>query len=169
MSSLIQSYFRNAFLVASSLIAGCAISSPQRVPPLAIGETGNDTVFVVVTRADIKPALRSTFDDVAARVVKALPQQPGLITYSLRREIFGTQEWTMTAWSSAEAREAFGSSLAHREAMKLTSILVKDLDVQRFTIRRDQLPLPWTDALARLSVAKTARASGNATHLERKD
>jgi len=86
-----------------------------------------------------------------------LPSQPGLITYSLRREIFGTQEWTMTVWKSTDTRDAFGGSPAHRGAMKLTSILVNDFNVQRFVMRRDELPLSWTDALAKLSVARTEK------------
>ena len=150
MKSLYPNYFIKLFLFVSSLISGCAISSPQRLPALNAGETDEDLVFVVITRANIKPQMRSAFDDVASRVAKALPAQPGLITYSLRREIFGTQVWTLTAWKSPEARDTFGGSPAHREAMKLTSILVKDFDVQRLVIRRSELPLSWVDVLARL-------------------
>ncbi|AVF37660.1 hypothetical protein BV494_22320 (plasmid) [Rahnella sikkimica] len=153
MKPLRPNYFRVILLALSSLISGCAISTPQRLPPLAAGEKGEDPVYVVVTRANIKPERRSTFDQVASRVVKTLPNQPGLITYSLRREIFGTQEWTMTVWRSAQARDAFGGSSAHRDAMKLTSTLVNEFTVQRFVIRRDELALSWTDALARLPVA----------------
>lgn len=150
MKSLLPIRFRNLLLVVSSLISGCAISTPQRLPPLDPGETGEDSVFVVITRANIKPQMQSTFYDVSTTVARTLSEQPGLITYSLRREIFGTQAWTLTAWKSPEARDMFGTGLAHREAMKLTSILVNDFNVQRFVIRRDELPLSWVNALARL-------------------
>ena len=153
MTPLPPGYFSKLLLALTSLISGCAISTPQRLPPLAAGEAPDDTVFVVVTRANVKPQMRSEFDDLASKVAKTLPGQPGLITYALRREIFGTQEWTLTVWKSAEARDAFGAGPAHRGAMKLTSVLVNDFSVQRFAVRRDALPLRWTDALARLPSA----------------
>ena len=158
MKAFYPNYFSFLFLAFTSLISGCAISTPQRLLPIAAGEAPDDLVFVVVTSANIKPQMRSTFDNIASQVAKKLPGQPGLITYSLRREIFGTQEWTMTLWKSADTRDAFGRSPVHRRAMKLTSILVNDFNVQRFVMRRDELPLSWTDALAKLSVASTAKA-----------
>ncbi|MBY0409360.1 MAG: antibiotic biosynthesis monooxygenase [Burkholderiaceae bacterium] len=157
MKPLYPNFFSNLLSAFTSLISGCAISTPQRLLQLAAGEAPDDLVFVVITRANIKPEMRSTFDDLASKLAKTLPSQPGLITYSLRREIFGTQEWTLTAWKSAYARDAFGGSPAHRGAMKLTSILVNDMDVHRFVVRRDELPLSWTDALAKLPVTEAEK------------
>lgn len=149
LPSLMQStaWPRKLFLLLTSFIAGCALSTPQRTPVKMPGDNGDDLVYVVVTRANIKPEMRSVFNKLAARVVDTLPDQPGLITYSLRRELFGTQEWTMTVWNSARERDDFGQSSAHRSAMKLTSRLVEDFDVRRFVVRRSQLPLRWQDVL----------------------
>jgi len=133
--------------LTSAFLTGCTISTPQRVRPLAKGDNPDAQVFVSVTGARVQSGERAEFDRLTRRLHTTLEGQPGLLSHSIRREVFGLQAWTLTAWSSEAARDSFFRSPMHLEAMTTSAKLLAEVRVRRLTLRRNELPLSWNRAL----------------------
>jgi heme-degrading monooxygenase HmoA len=156
---------RHPFLVALSLAcpaalavaaSGCTVarpfSRPGPGPAAAIPEGGRSTVTVVLTHAALEGSKRGPFDEYTRRVVDALESGTvaGLVGFSVRREIFGDQVWTMSVWADREASRTFAASSPHREAMERASDAIRSLRVVSFEVPPSAVPPSWEDALRRL-------------------
>lgn len=140
--------------LAAAFLTGCAISTPQRVVPLAPGEPADARVYGSITRARVRPESRAEFAELTRRVAALLDQGlPGLVCHSIRRELLGRQAWTLTVWRSPAAREQFARHSVHAEAMTASQRLLAEVRVRRLALRRDELPLSWAKALALLDSA----------------
>ena len=139
-------------LIQASVIAtsatGCAISTPYRQLSLP---TGN--VVVMLTHAMLDNAQRAPFDEYTRRIVAALPQQPGLIGYSVRTAPLGNEAWTLTVWTDSASLSQFGRSDLHQRAVKAGAASLVGSRFGRFEIPASRLPLSWTDALQMLDEA----------------
>lgn len=148
-----------AALAAPFLLPACGrlqIASSFRGPGYdkARGVTIPDppeTVIVALTNATVIPDNRKAFDDYTRRVVRILPEQPGLIGYAVRTRPFGHEVWTMTVWRSEADVEAFLESDTHRAAIREGITGVHTARFHRFRIPPDQVPPSWDDVKARLA------------------
>ncbi len=68
---------------------------------------------------------------------------PGLIGYSVRKEIFGNEVWTMSAWISEEALTQFLEGRAHRDAVAKGGIPPAKVRSAYTWIPAKRLPISW--------------------------
>ena len=138
------------FVVPATLLGlgGCTIATPfRRQPPVDAAALDPEAIaHVSITRAKVDAANRGRFDAYVARLSRILPNQPGLIGYSLRRELFGDQLWTVTAWQSKDARTAFVRGELHLEAIREGGPALVDTRFARAEIAIRDLPLAWPRA-----------------------
>lgn len=131
----------------SLLMSSCVISTPFRGPGFVDGkvtQVAADTPVVIsITNAKVDRNTRGPFDDHVKRVVKGLPAQSGLIGFSVRRELFGDEVWTLTAWRSEADRARFVASPEHRAAMAAGGPALKSVRFSRVTVPAAELPLSW--------------------------
>ena len=138
-----------------TLLGGCTISTPFKGPGFdrASGVTDSDrdqTVIVALTHAVLGDSRRH-FDQGVDRVVASLDQQPGLIGYSLRKELFGNEAWTLTVWRDTASLEAFVRSGAHRQAMQTGSAELAAASFRRVEVPAAEIPIDWGTALEYLA------------------
>jgi len=150
----LASRLRRVLLFALALpgiaLGGCTIATPFRMiggGAAGAGVAPDAQVVVVVTRAVIDPGQRRLFDQQVDRVLQNLPAQSGLIGYSIRRELFGDNAWTLTAWVDDASRAAFVGSGAHRAAMVQGAGTFVTARFARVTLPANTLPLTWNNAL----------------------
>jgi quinol monooxygenase YgiN len=135
----------------AGLLMGFSMAMPYRVvdPGLANGEA---EVVVVITEVRLggDRSARSLFWSHVRHIEEALPAQPGLVGYALRREIFGTTAWTMTVWASDGAIADFMRSAVHRKAVQdgLPAVMVSTF--VRFRRPAKAGPPGWTEAIEHL-------------------
>jgi heme-degrading monooxygenase HmoA len=134
--------------LGSVLLGGCAISTPYPRLFMALDAGGDDLVVLVLTRIVVNADQRDEFDLQTKRVIDSMPQQPGLIGFSARRQLFGSEAWTMSVWASDEARAAFVRSSVHQQAMRRSQAAIASVELKRLSLPRAQLPGNWTQALA---------------------
>lgn len=140
----------------TSLVAGCAISTPYRELATAgqpQGSNADATVVVMVTHATLNNAQRTPFDEYTRRIVAALPQQPGLIGYSVRTAPLGNEAWTLTVWADSRSLMQFVQSELHQRAVKASAESLVGTRFGRFDIAASRLPLTWEQALKMLDEA----------------
>jgi heme-degrading monooxygenase HmoA len=139
------------FVVPAMLLGlgGCTIATPFKLlPPAADSAPSSDAIaHVSITFAKVDVQNRGRFDAYVARLSRILPNQPGLIGYSLRQELFGDELWTVTAWQSNAARTAFVRGELHLEAIREGGPALIDTRFARAEIKIRDLPLAWPRAL----------------------
>lgn len=136
------------------LLDGCAIGLP--VPQVPAG--ADDPVVLVLTRVVVDDTQRAEFDRQTRRVMASMGQHPGLLGYAARRELFGSQGWTMSVWANDESRAAFVRSAVHREAIAKSMPALITVELKRLTVARKDLPADW-DAVLRLLADPEGRRS----------
>ena len=133
---------------------GCAFATGFQGPGYdrrkGVTLPGEDRLLVGLTKAVLRDdgALRSTFWDYVFKVADSLPEQPGFVGYSLRREIFGKQAWTMTVWSDEASLIAFVESDLHQAAIRDALGALACVRFARLEIARAEVPISWERALA---------------------
>ena len=135
-------------------LEGCAFSTGFQGPGYdrrtGVTQTGEGWLVVGLTQAVLRDdgALRSTFWDYVWKVAASLPEQPGFVGYSLRRELFGKRAWTMTVWSDEASLAAFVGSDIHQAAIREAMDALACARFARLEVTRDEVPIPWDRALA---------------------
>lgn len=130
-----------------ALTGGCSVATPFRwLDKTQAGEPAQPDaqVLVAVTHATIDPARRKIFDQGANRVIDSLPMQPGLLGYSVRRQVFGNEVWTATVWTDETSLMRFLRSPAHLQAVRDSSTALVQIDYKRIGLRRSELPMRWS-------------------------
>ena len=140
-------------------LGGCAAETPFRGPGYdakrgVIGGVG-DKLVVSVTAAAVKdtPEARAVFWDYVDQVEASLPDRPGFVGYSKRRELFGNTAWTLTVWADSASLIAFIDSEPHRTAIRAASDSFDDARFARVTVDRSEVPVSWERALALLETS----------------
>ncbi len=149
-----------AIVAALVLTSGCTFATPFKGPGYErdVGVTlqgAGDTVIVVLTQAVLGDGDRGAFSKGTRRVMDSMDQHPGLIAWSVRREVFGDNAWTMTIWVDDESLNNFVYSQVHRDAVKRGMPAVSQTRFYSFELPADELPLSWDDALERLQEAES--------------
>ena len=132
-----------------TLATGCTIGRPYRV--VAAPADASEKVLVAVTHVVIDNDKRGSFDDHIERVVEMMQTDkiPGLVGYTVRKEFFGDQAWTMSVWTDAMAMRRFVATPQHRQAVADTRHAIVELRMHRFEVEAGALPVAWDEALSR--------------------
>ncbi|MEO0476689.1 MAG: hypothetical protein AAF085_12085 [Planctomycetota bacterium] len=147
-----------AFGVAVVMSSGCTIATPFEGPGYEDGvgvtlDATDDSVIVVITQAVLSGGDREGFNDGTRSVMDSMDQHEGLIAWSVRREIFGDNAWTMTVWKDEVSLKKFVTSKVHRGAVKEGMPAVSQTRFYTFDVPAEALPISWDDALAQLELA----------------
>ena len=90
------------------------------------------------------------FQELVTRVIQQLGQSRGLLGWSMA-DSSNYSYLTLSAWHDETALRDFMLKDPHREAMRRLRPLAVGRFV-RFPIKGNELPLAWSDAVARLTV-----------------
>jgi len=130
-------------ILPAFLVSACTVGMPFRGPGLdpAAADAPGDVVLAV-THAVLDPETRGDFDDYIFAVADTLDGAvPGLVGYSIRKEIFGDEVWTMSVWRDDASLETWSRSPKHREAIAKVGGAIVTLRTGRFRVPAEA-PLP---------------------------
>lgn len=142
-------------LLLAGLLSACSVATPFRKAPAGIGQAEEGVTVVVITEATIggSSEQRSGFWTGVRSVQAVLPNQPGLIGYSLRQELLGNRVWTMTVWQSELDVRRFADTETHRQAMQSGAAALINLRFARIQ-RGQRMPVPtWEEVMDALEVS----------------
>jgi len=133
-------------------LSSCTISTPFRYVDEAENDNSlkSDSLLVVITYAKTgeDSDKNSAFWDNVTRVYDSMDSHSGLVGYSIRRELFGDQAWTITVWRDEESLRNFVSSKEHRQAMREGTGALADMAFARKQVSGGDIPIPWETAEA---------------------
>jgi quinol monooxygenase YgiN len=135
----------------AGLLMGFSMAMPYRVvDPSAASSDAEVIVVITEVRLGGDRSARSRFWSHVRQIERALPNQPGLVGYALRREIFGMTAWTMTVWANNGAIADFMRSAVHRKAVEdgLPAVMLSSF--VRFRRPAKAGPPGWTEAIEHL-------------------
>ena len=89
------------------------------------------------------------------RIRGQLAEAPGLAGYSLDAKLFRKTFWTLAAWTSREAMEAFVGEEPHRSAMVAIHPHMGESSFAFWTAGPAELPLEWGEARRRIADQST--------------
>ena len=143
-------------IIAAGWLSACAISTPFRGPGYDSGDgillqlNAEQSVVVGLTKAVIGTDRKKNkdFDRNLWNVVARLNAQPGLIGYSVRKQIFGSEMWTMTVWKDEASLIAFVQSQSHTRAIQEGDEALTDSSFVRVRVDAESIPLEWDQVIA---------------------
>ena len=146
-------------VVAIHLAAGCTVARPFRGPGFrpgtgVVADDAGDTVVVQLTHAVLDPDLRRPFDEHTELVNDAMTAHEGLIGYSLRKQLFGDEVWTLSVWRDEAALSDFVRSDVYRAAMESGAPAVVSMRSRKLDVPREDIPLSWKRAVELLDEAE---------------
>ncbi len=103
-------------------------------------------VLVAITHGVVQSDGKKAFSNNLHTVRESLAQSPGLIGYSVRKQVCGNRVWTMSAWTTEEALKSFISSSAHRAAVENGGIPPAAVRSAYFWTSSERLPISWEEA-----------------------
>jgi len=103
-------------------------------------------VVVALTHAVVDPAKRKPFDVHTANVVRSMDSHEGLVGFSVRKQLFGNEAWTMTVWRDAAALEAFTRSPVHVAAIRAGAPALVEARFHTLTWPDAKKPPSWRQA-----------------------
>ena len=138
---------RAALTALVSLLAGCTFATPYRHLQAPDRSATQRTAIVVLTHVVVDNDKRAPFDEHTRRVIDSLADQPGMLGYSVRRQIFGNEAWTMTVWRDENSRARFVASTVHRSAIAASMPALKSVRTKRLELPLKEIPMEWARAL----------------------
>jgi quinol monooxygenase YgiN len=140
-----------AAALASPLLAGCRIGYSFRGPGYdatrgVVHPDANKQVYFAITRGDIAAGSRANFSEQLRAVLDTMGEHDGLVGYAVRRELFGSRVWTMSAWVDQASMERFVRSEAHRKAVAQGGIPRSSFIAAFSHVDVERVPITWTDA-----------------------
>lgn len=85
------------------------------------------------------------------RIRGQLSDAPGLVGYSLDARLFRKTFWTLSAWTSREAIEAFVRADPHQAGMAAIRPHMRGPSFVFWTAKPEDLPLRWDEARGRIN------------------
>ncbi len=125
------------------------------------GLSPDQPVLVVLSAVEHRPGMRSDFFKDTKAVLATMPDQPGLIGYSVRFELLGNRAWTMSAWKDEASMRAFVRSPEHRAAVRRSHQTAQNIRFVSFEIPLQALPLSWLEARKRLDTAPLGNSTAS--------
>jgi heme-degrading monooxygenase HmoA len=133
-----------------AFLSSCSYTAPFR----RVESVGDDAMaFVTLSAVEHKRGQRGAFFTDTQRVLADLPRQAGLIGYSFRFQLLGKKAWTMTAWKSEAAWDAFARSPSHLVAIKNSGVTSENMRFITVQVPASSLPMRWAEALRLLETA----------------
>lgn len=123
-------------------LGGCKIALPWRsisqAPP-------SQQVLVALTHGFLDSATRKGFDAYSRKIAKEMEAGAfaGLVGFSIRKEIFGDEVWTVSVWEDERALAAFIRSDLHQEAIQKTSHALVSMETHEVWLPASELPIDW--------------------------
>lgn len=145
--------FRLVAFVAALAVCGCAAATPFKGPGYDRREgvtlVTDRPLVVALTEARLKPDRndRQLFWREVRAVEASLANQPGLVGYSLRTRILGSDVWTMTIWTDEKSLDAFVRGDAHGRAISQSDRALELVRFARLRLGPAEVPLPWDRAI----------------------
>jgi heme-degrading monooxygenase HmoA len=79
-----------------------------------------------------------------------LATTPGLIGFTFRAKLLRHRFWTLSVWENEQALIAFVGKSPHLDAMTVLQPHMGKTAFVRWTVKGNELPLRWDDALTRM-------------------
>ena len=79
-------------------------------------------------------------------VIDSLASHKGYLGHKIRKQIFGSEAWTMTVWKDEASLNAFVRGDMHSQAIQNGLDAVAKARFVRLTIERSKIPLSWAEA-----------------------
>ncbi|MEU9046855.1 MULTISPECIES: DUF3291 domain-containing protein [unclassified Kitasatospora] len=95
-------------------------------------------------------------------VWRQLRRAPGALGASLIARPLRRTFYTLSAWESREALNAFAAAEPHRSVMRGLRDTTKEATFTFWPTPVEQLPIPWADAHARLDAERAGAAASDA-------
>lgn len=151
--------------LAPVFMGGCTIARGFDGPGFDDGSVqsipADQPVTVMLTYGKLDGDKREPFDRYVGIIDDALPQSPGLIGYSLRKELFGDEVWTMSVWDSQDSLWRFVYGDVHGAAMSEASEASIIFTSALFERPAGEIPLDWEEAEQILAEKTAERARGD--------
>ncbi len=99
---------------------------------------------------------RSPFDAATGDLFRSFEAQeayPGLLAYARRKQLFGSEVWTLTVWRDEASHSAFVRAPGHREAMRQGRSALRRTRFAQLEWPLDQGLPSWRGALRALESA----------------
>jgi heme-degrading monooxygenase HmoA len=90
---------------------------------------------------------------------RQLRTAPGALGASLIARPLKRTFYTLSAWESREALNAFAAAEPHRSVMRGLRATMPESTFTFWEVPTEQLPVPWPDAHARIEAQRTAQPS----------
>jgi hypothetical protein len=145
-------------LLGLLLLYGCVLSRPLAGPGWDSKERrlrGDESrqVILIITQAELNVSERGPFDRRSQELYRKLPDHPGFLAGSIRRQLFGDKVWTYSIWEDQSSLEGFINSQQHRDAVYMTDRAIRRMrSVQRQLPAKD-VPHQWRELEAMVESA----------------
>lgn len=141
---------RCGLAILASLLPSCSIGYPFRGPGFdpvhgVVHRTGRGTVVLAITHG-VLTGSRSTLHQHLDQVREALAKQPGLIGFSARMDLIGSDVWTMSAWTDERSLRRFLAAAPHRAAATGGGLDRSSVRAVLIDIESTHLPISWREA-----------------------
>jgi heme-degrading monooxygenase HmoA len=143
-----------ATIFLTNFLANCTVGTPftksNQSKQLTLKD--NQKIILSITEAHTSGSIfdRFTFWRRVSDVRNDLDNNQGYLGGAIRREIFGSKAWTMTAWVDEQSLEDFVLSREHDRAIKEGSKALAKANFYRKEMEWRQVPLSWEEAIQEL-------------------
>ena len=131
-------------------LSGCTYTAPFRRMEAVSPEA---TVSVTLSAVEHQKGQRRPFLADTKRVLADLPNQAGLVGYSLRFQLLGNKAWTMTAWKNEASRDQSAKSPVHLAAVRRSRLTAQNMRFIPVSMPAGSLPMTWDEAIRLLDKA----------------
>ena len=128
------------------------------LPWRAFRPIDRDTTYVVtITRLPLRSHRRiPRITGATWRIVRQLSRSDGLVGYALKAELIHKTFWTISAWQSTDALDAFVHSATHLRAMSDIGPHMHQPRIETTQMPGADLPPSWPDIRHHLTGSRPA-------------
>jgi hypothetical protein len=123
------------------------------IPWTRVSEAADDVeVLVMASRLPLDSPLRiPSFLRHTLAIRGQLAKADGLVGYALNAQLLSKTFWTVSAWTSAEALNAFNRADPHRASVQAIRPHMNPSTFVRWTCRAGELPVRWDEVRTRIA------------------
>jgi hypothetical protein len=101
-----------------------------------------------------------TFLRATMAIRTQLAKASGLVGYSLDAQLTRKTFWTVSAWASQDALDAFSRADPHRSRVGVIRPRMRPTTFTFWTARGTELPISWTEARRRIAATDASGSGG---------